>query len=73
MTKVQVRFDLAEPPDEKQLEKLAVAHSIYGILRLKFDNDLLGVTVDYDASRMARGDVEAALTGRGLPLRAKTA
>lgn len=68
MTKVQVRFRLLKPLDEVLLERISDAHSIYGISQVKLDPAQDGISVEYDASRLKRYEVEAALKSAGLPV-----
>jgi hypothetical protein len=69
MTKVQIRYRLEKPPDERMMEQIAAAHSIYGIMRLQPVLPALEeIVVDYDASRLKPEDVGAALRRTGLPV-----
>lgn len=69
MTKVQIRFRLEKPPDERMMEQIAAAHSIYGIMRVQpLLPALEEIVVDYDASRLKTEDVGAALRRGGLPV-----
>jgi hypothetical protein len=73
MTKVTLHYDLERPLAEEDLEHVADAHSVYGIVRVQVAPSLDKLTVDYDASRMMRKDVEATLHGFGLPIRTAAA
>ena len=66
MTKVQLRYALARPLDESQLEHVADLHSIYGMFRVEPTPE--GLTVEYDASRLSERDVEAHLRRAGIPI-----
>lgn len=68
MTKVQARFTLERPPDDAVWDAVARAHSLYGIGRLLVDSSCGAVTVDYDASRLTRAQVESSLRSAGIPL-----
>ena len=69
MTKVQIRFRLEKPPDERMMEQIAATHSIYGIMRVQpVLPSLEEIVVDYDASRLKTEDVGAALKRGGLPV-----
>jgi len=69
MTKVQIRYRLEKPPDERMMEQIAAAHSIYGIMRVQpLLPSLEEIVVDYDASRLKTEDVGAALRRGGLPV-----
>lgn len=67
MTKIQMQFRLLKPLDDTMLQRIADAHSIYGIQRVQVAPSLDGLTVEYDATRMFPADVEAALAGAGIP------
>ena len=69
MTKVQIHYRLEKPPDERMMEQIAAAHSIYGIMRLQpVLPALKEIVVDYDASRLKPEDVGAALRRTGIPV-----
>lgn len=73
MTRVEIHFDLERPLDERLLEALTAAHGIYGMERIVPAPDLQHLRVDYDASRLTVAEVEAALRGAGIPVRAPAA
>jgi hypothetical protein len=67
MTKVQLEYDLAQPLTEVMMPRVAAAHSLFGMLRVQVAGSALDrLLVDYDASRLTRDQVEAALLGAGL-------
>ena len=69
MTKVQIRFRLERPPDDRTMEQISAAHSIYGIMRIQpLLPSLEEIVVDYDASRLKTEDVGAVLRRRGIPV-----
>ena len=68
MTKVQIHFPLQRELEDASLARIADAHSLYGILRVKLDPKMDGISVEYDASRLRPAEVEAALTGFGIPI-----
>lgn len=68
MTKVQLKFGLLRPLDEPLMERIANAHSIYGIHHVRLSQSLDQITVEYDASRLALDEVEAALRRVGIPI-----
>ena len=70
MTKVQVRFRLARRLDDAMMERLAKANTIYGIQGIQVAPSLDGLTVEFDATRLLRAEVEAALAGAGIPVAA---
>ncbi len=69
MTKVTLHYDLIRPLEDADLPKLADLHSVYGIVRVRPAASLQSLTVDYDASRMMKSDVEAVLMRYGMPIR----
>jgi hypothetical protein len=73
MTKVTLHYDLIRPLTDDDLPNIAKAHSTYGIARLQVAPTLDKITVDYDASRLMKTDVEAELMRHGLPIRAMAA
>jgi hypothetical protein len=68
MTKMQIRYALQRPLDEALMQRIADAHAIYGIHRIQVSPSLDELTVEYDATRMKRDDVQAALAGAGIPV-----
>ena len=68
MTKVTLHYDLARPLHDDDFQRLADAHSYYGIVHIKVAPSLDKLVVDYDASRLMRHDLEAELARRGLPI-----
>ncbi len=70
MTKVTLHYDLTRPLAEVDMENIARVHSTYGIVRVQVAPALDKLTVDYDASRLMKTDVEAELARHGLPIRA---
>jgi hypothetical protein len=68
MTKVQTHFHLQRPLDDLLMARISDAHALYGIQHVKLDPSLEGITVEYDASRLRPAEVEAALTGVGIPV-----
>ena len=71
MTKVQVRFALQRKLDDDMMGRIAEAHSVYGITRVKVDSSLDSLIVEYDASRLKAADVEATLERSGIPVQSK--
>jgi hypothetical protein len=68
MTKVQLRYDLARPLDDSLLEQIARVHGVYGIERVRLNDTLNKLIVDYDASRLSEAEVETVLHKAGLPI-----
>lgn len=69
MTKVQIEFALARPLDESHLDRIAAVHGVYGIQHVRLGEDGLSLSVEYDASRLSAGQVEAEMFRAGLPVR----
>jgi len=67
MTKVQLRLGLARPLDEQLMERIANAHSIYGLHLVRLAPTLDQIQVEFDASRLSVNEVEAALRAAGIP------
>jgi hypothetical protein len=69
MTKVTLHYDLIRPLTDADLPTIANVHSTYGIARVQIAPSLDKITVDYDASRLMKTDVEAQLMHHGVPIR----
>jgi hypothetical protein len=69
MTKVTLHYDLLRPLTDDDLPAIYNAHSTYGIARLKVAPSLDKITLDYDASRLSKSDVESVLARHGVPIR----
>lgn len=67
MTKVELQFDLSGPVDESVLPRIAAAHGVYGIVRIQIAPASDKLIVDYDASRLSRGQVTRIVRGLGIP------
>ena len=67
MTKVQMRFRLEKPLDDALMARIAGAHAVYGIFKVQVAPSLDRITVEYDATRLRRADVESTLAGAGIP------
>jgi hypothetical protein len=68
MTKVTLHYDLARPLTEEDYENIASVHRVYGMVRVQLAPALDKITVDYDASRLMKKDVEATLARYGIPI-----
>jgi hypothetical protein len=71
MTKVQVKFELERPLDDRAMEAIAKAHGYYGIQLVKLLPSMDSIFVEYDASRLTETDVEATLHRAGIPVKRK--
>lgn len=68
MTKVQIRFRLQRPLDDAMLARISDAHALYGMQRVQVAPSMDSIIVEYDATRLRPPEVEAALTGAGIPV-----
>lgn len=69
MTKVTLHYDLERKlTEEEDYTHIAAIHSVYGMVRVQLAPSLDKITVDYDASRLTKKDVEATLGRYGIPL-----
>lgn len=68
MTKVELRYRLTRPLDESLMGKIAEAHSVYGIHRVRLEDSLDMLAVDYDGSRLTPEQVDGVLGRLGLPV-----
>jgi hypothetical protein len=68
MTKVTLHYDLERKLTEEDYANIAAVHGVYGMTRVQLAPTLDKITVDYDASRMMKDDVEAALARYSLPI-----
>lgn len=68
MTKVTLHYPLSRPLTEPELGNVANLGSTYGIERVQVAPALDKITIDYDASRLMKLDVESVLLRHGLPI-----
>lgn len=72
MTKVTLHYPLTRLLNDDDLENVARVHSTYGMARVRIASSASSVfdtlTVDYDASRLMKKDVEAVLLRHALPI-----
>jgi hypothetical protein len=73
MTKVTLHYDLTRPLGDEDFEDLASVHATYGMARLQVAPSRDKITVDYDASRLMKKDVEAVLARHGIPIQVTAA
>jgi hypothetical protein len=69
MTKVTLHYDLTRPLADQDLDNIYQVHSTYGMARVQVAPGLDKITVDYDASRLTKKDVEAVLARHAIPIR----
>lgn len=70
MTKVTLHYNLTRTLNDEDSSAIAALHGVFGIARVQLAPSLDKITVDYDASRMMKKDVEATLARYGVPVRA---
>lgn len=73
MTKVTLHYDLSRALGEDDYPNIAALHSVYGMVRVQPNATLDKLTVDYDASRLMKKDVEATFARFGVPVKATAA
>ncbi len=69
MTKVELHYDLVRKLEDADAEAVSRIHGYFGVLKVKIANSLDKITVDYDATRLSRSDLEGALVSYGIPIR----
>jgi hypothetical protein len=69
MTKVTLHYDLTHKLGDDDLGNISNIHSTYGMARVQVAPTLDKITVDYDASRLTKKDVEAVLARYDIPIR----
>ena len=76
MTSLEAVFAYHPPVGERELSALNGVRDVYGVPLVKFNQGMNTVTVEYDASRLTRSDIEFMLRNAGIRLHnpvAKTA
>jgi hypothetical protein len=68
MTKVTLHYDLTRALTDEDLSAIYDVHATYGMARVQVAPSLDKLIVDYDASRLMKSDVEAALARHGIPI-----
>lgn len=69
MTKVELHYDLVRKLEDADADAVARVHGYFGVLKVKIANTLDKISVDYDATRLSRNDLENALLRYGVPIR----
>lgn len=67
MTKVQVKYSLSHQIDETVMDRIAAAHGVFGLTHVRLLPSQEDIQVEYDASRLTREQVLAALFRAGIP------
>ena len=73
MTSVDVRFRYGLPPGEAEMAAMAQFNDVYGIRRLRFDEQERTIRVEYDATRLNESTVENLLRSAGFDVRERLA
>ncbi len=69
MTKVTLHYDLTRKLTDEDCTALAAVHGVYGMALVTPSPALDKITVDYDASRLSKKDVESTLAKFALPIK----
>jgi hypothetical protein len=73
MTSVEVLFRYGMPPSEGQMSALGQMSDVYGIRRVRFDEEGRTIRVEYDATRLNESSVEKLLRSAGFDVRERLA
>ena len=68
MTKVTLHYNLLRPLTDADFENIANLRGYYGVARIVPAPGRDQITVDYDASRLMKKDLEAVLGRFGVPI-----
>ena len=71
MTTVEISYSYGTSPDEAVMRGIDNIRDVYGIRRLKFNESLRSLAVEYDATRLNPATIESLLRRAGLDLQAK--
>ena len=71
MTLLDVVFKYGTPPGEREMRALNNAWEVYGVRKIKLDENQHTIRVEYDATRLNEGEIAAILRRAGLDLREK--
>jgi hypothetical protein len=70
MTKVQIHFKLEKPLDDVLMQRLSDTTALYGIQKVRLAPTMDRLMVEYDATRLRPKEVESALAGVGIAVKA---
>jgi len=73
MTTVDVVFKYGLPPTENEARAISDAREVYGIRRIRFNENERTVRVEFDATRLKESDVANLLRNAGLDIESKVA
>jgi copper chaperone CopZ len=68
MTNVEISYNYGMSPDESVMRGIDTIREVYGIRRLKFNEEARSVAVEYDATRLNPATVAKLLRQTGLDL-----
>ncbi|PSH05183.1 MAG: hypothetical protein CXZ00_03235 [Acidobacteria bacterium] len=68
MTNVEITYNYGISPDEAVMRGIDNIREVYGIYRLRFNEQLRSVAIEYDATRMNAATVASLLRRAGLDL-----
>lgn len=68
MTAMDVHYRFEGPLDANQIEALARVSDVYGIRKLRIDEDASTLAIEYDATRLTEPRVAALVRACGVPL-----
>ena len=63
-----MHYDLSRPLDDDDFANIEKTHATYGMARVSVGPSPDKITVDYDASRLMKKDVEAVLVRHSIPV-----
>lgn len=69
MTNVEISYSYGMSPDEAVMRGIDNIREVYGIRRLKFNEESRSVAVEYDATRLSPATVASLLRRSGLDLK----
>jgi hypothetical protein len=73
MTMVEVSFRYSLIPGEREMSALDRVREVYGIRRIRFNENEHVIIVEYDATRMNADSVASLLRGTGMDVKEKLA
>ena len=68
MTNVEISYNYGMSPDESVMRGIDTIREVYGIRRLKFNEEARSVAVEYDATRLNPATIASLLRRTGLDL-----
>ncbi len=68
MTSVEISYNYGMSPDEAVMRGIDNIREVYGIRRLKVDEQARKIAVEYDATRLNPATIASLLRGAGLDL-----